>query len=321
LKIGVIGFGSIGRRHCENFISLGYSDITLLRSQSKSNIFGLNEIYVDDEFLAVPFDFIILSTPTSLHFPYLKKLILMQQNIFVEKPIVSNNEEAKSLQKLLTNYHGLGMCGYNLRFHPCVKKVYELLSSNNMGQIYSARFFVGQYLPDWRPYSDYRVSYSAKSDLGGGVVLDLIHEIDLASFLFGKVKKSFHAMVGKLSALEIETEDIAEIHYQAENDTLVSIHLDYLTRGYSRYFEVICENGRIHCDLYTAEIKVIRNKNIVTDVFTFKEFNRNDMYLSLIRYFTDCIETKTQPQPNLFDGMESLNTALTAKSFWKNNEK
>ena len=108
MKIGLIGFGSIGKRHCENLISLGFSDITLLRSKAKSNIFGLKEIYVEDEFLAVPFDFIILSTPTFLHFPYLKKLIPMQQNLLVEKPIAATNEEANSMNKMLSNYQGLG---------------------------------------------------------------------------------------------------------------------------------------------------------------------------------------------------------------------
>lgn len=317
MKIGVIGFGSIGRRHCENLLKLGFSDITLLRTQSKGNELRLDEVFSEDEFLSIPFDFIILSNPTSLHFRYLEKLIAKQFNILVEKPIVSKIEESRSLKKMLQNYKALGMCAYNLRHHPCVRKVTELLRTSSLGKIYSARFFVGQYLPDWRPQSDYRESYSASSALGGGVVLDLIHEIDLAAFLCGNVKSNFHAMVGKLSSLEIETEDIAEIHYQSEYETMISIHLDYLTRGYSRYFELICENGKILCDLFGAEVKIIGDKNIITDVFTFKEFNRNDMYLSLIEYYFGCIKSQTQPKPNLTDGLSSLNTALTTKSFWK----
>ena len=320
MKIGVIGFGSIGKRHCENLINLGFNDITLLRNKNRGNVFGLNEIFNEKDFLSIPFDFIILSNPPFLHFTYLKKLIIMQHNILVEKPIVATQEEANIINKLLEQYYGIGMCGYNLRFHPCVSKIHELLSNNKMGRIYSARFFVGQYLPDWRPNYDYREFYSAKSHLGGGVILDLIHEIDLACFLIGKVKKNFHSIVGKLSTLDIETEDIAEIHYQTDNNTLVSIHLDYLTPGYSRYFELVCEKGRVFCDLFNAEIKIITYNNVVSDFYKFKKFNRNDMYVALIRYFINCIITKTQAKPSLVDGLESLNIALKAKSFWKNNE-
>jgi predicted dehydrogenase len=321
LRIGIIGFGSIGKRYCENLIKLGFSDITLLRTQNRKNKFGLDEVYNEKDFFTIAFDFIILSNPTSLHFEYLEKLLPKQYNLLVEKPIVATTREFLSLVNMLHDYKALGMCAYNLRFHPCVCKVSELLGTNYLGKIYSARFFVGQYLPEWRPQTDYRESYSAKSSLGGGVVLDLIHEIDLASFLCGNVKNNFHALVGRLSALEIETEDIAEIHYQSENDTMVSIHLDYLTRGYTRYFELICENGKILCDLFVAEVKITSDQKNIPDVFTFKEFTRNDMYISLIEYYIGCVKSQTQPKPTLSDGLSSLITALSAKSFWKNNEK
>lgn len=315
MKIGVIGFGSIGKRHCENLISMGYSDITLLRSRAKSNPLGLNEVYDEDKFMSVPFDFVILSNPTSHHFRYLKQLIPLRRNLLVEKPIAAAFNEAAELAALLKNYDARGMCAYNLRFHPCVVKINELLSGNVAGKVYSVRFFVGQYLPDWRPGVDYRESYSAKKSFGGGVILDLIHEIDLAEFFCGSVQTGFHAIVDKISDLEIDSEDIAEIHYKSAKGISVSIHLDYLTKGYSRYFELLCENGNVHCDLFNAEIKISGDNNNIWDSYLFKDFRRNDMYISMIRYYIECLKSGVQPVPTLSDGLSSLTTALNAKSF------
>jgi predicted dehydrogenase len=314
LKVCVIGFGSIGKRHCQNLKRIGVHDITLFRETGKGNDFGFQEIYNEDELFSSEFDFFILSNPTALHYKFLEKLIPKQSNILVEKPIVATWEEFNQLELLLKNYSGIGMCAYNLRFHPCIQKAKEILEDRTLGKTYSARFFVGQYLPDWRPNTDYRTSYSSSNVLGGGVVLDLIHEIDLANYLCGFVKKNFHSIVGKLSDLEIETEDLAEIHYQSSKDVFVSIHMDYLVQGYSRYFEIICEKGRLICDLFKNEIQIIKAKNEVTNKFTFGDFDRNDMYLSLMEYYIKRYLEKISPTPSLIDGLDSLKTALRAKT-------
>lgn len=315
MRIGLIGYGSIGRRHCQNLLELGYNDITLLRTNGKTNEYGLDEKYDINVFLKTPFDFIIISNPTALHYKFLSELLPNNMNVLVEKPIACNSNEAGSLSNLILKYEGIGMSAYNLRFHPCIQKVNELIKIGTIGKIYAARFFVGQYLPDWRPHVDYRDSYSSKKSLGGGVVLDLIHEIDLALFFCGDIKSNFHAIVGKLSNLEIETEDVAEIHYRSVNNSFVSIHLDYLTQGYSRWFELIGENYRIHCDLFSSEVKVIGEKNKNESFYLYKEFNRNDMYLSLIKYYVECIKLNVRPKPSLSDGLSSLNLALRTKSF------
>ena len=316
LKAGVIGFGSIGKRHCENLIRLGFTDITLFRNKGRGNPLGLAEISSFEDFLSIPFDFLVLANPTAMHFEYLEKLIPLQKNLFVEKPIAATMQELTELKEMLKDYDGTGICGYNLRFHPCVDKVAQLLADDRIGKIYSARFSVGQYLPDWRPGSDYRKSYSSRITMGGGVVLDLIHEIDLAAFLCGKYNGNLFAMVDQVSDLDIETEDIAEIIYKSEKNTLVSIHLDYLTREYTRYFDLIGEKGSIYCDLYKSRVQLV-NENKVIETFTFEEFNRNDMYLSIMQYYTDCIVNGTRAEPDLAEGLESLKTALEVKSQFK----
>jgi len=312
-KVGLIGFGSIGKRHCRNLLSLGIKDITLLREKGKGNEFGFKELYLEQEFFDCPFDFVIISNPTALHYSYLEKLIPLQVNLLVEKPVAATSSELNSLKYLLMNYSATGMCAYNLRFHPCVVKAKEIIDNQSLGKVYSARFFVGQYLPDWRPGTDYRSSYSSVVKLGGGVLLDLIHEIDLADHLCGSVKDQFHAITGKVSDLEIETEDLAEIHYVSSQNAFVSIHLDYLVKGYSRHFEIIGEKGRIFCDLSKNEISIIQDKNEITASYSFTDFDRNDMYLSLITYYLKNLKDNTQPNPTLENGLSSLKVALLAK--------
>lgn len=313
LKIGVIGFGSIGKRHCANLLELGVKDIVLLRDKSKGNDYGLEEIYNIDDFFLYNFDFVIISNPTAFHFDFLKPLINRNQNLIVEKPIAATENEYFQLKELLKSYQGHGLCAYNLRFHPAIKKVKELLDIGKAGRIYSARFFVGQYLPDWRPNTNYRDSYSSKSELGGGVILDLSHEIDLAYYLFGEVKSNFHSITTKLSNLDINTEDISEVHYQTENNSIISIHLDYLVQGYSRHFEVIGETAQINCDLFTNEIKVIGKNNEIIEIYNFDNFTRNDMYIEMLKYYLNHFKEYQILTPNLLDGLYTLKIALGMK--------
>lgn len=317
MKIGIIGFGSIGRRHAQNLIQLGFEDICLLRLEGKGNPLRCRELYDEDEFFRQKFDVVIVSTVTSEHFRFVDRLLSQHTNLLVEKPLVHLQSELDALLPKLESYKGIGSCAFNLRFHPAVIKVREWLETDRLGKVYSARFFVGQYLPDWKPDTDYRQSYSAIKSSGGGVVLDLIHEIDLAGSLFGGVKDSFHAIVDRVSDLQIETEDLAEIHYRSENSVIVSIHLDYLTQGYARHFEFIGEKASARCDLFEPLLTLTGSGNDVIERVEFKSFERNQMYLDMMKHFTSCIQTRSQPFPTLLESAIPMQTALKAKSFWK----
>ena len=179
MKFGVIGYGSIGQRHVRNLLSLGYEDIVLLRNTGSGNEHDLTEFSDMQAFLDAHLDTVIISNPTSLHAEYVTQVLAQDIHVMVEKPLVATLEEWHSLQVQLEHYSGIGMTAYNMRFHPCVRETHHILSSEKLGKIYSARFFVGQYLPDWRSEIDYSKSYSASRKMGGGVLFDLIHEIIL----------------------------------------------------------------------------------------------------------------------------------------------
>ena len=158
-----------------------------------------------------------------MHFQTLKFLIEHQFNILCEKPFLHKPEEWNSLKPLLKDYKGHANIIFNLRYHPCTQKVRGLLFDGVLGEINSARFFVGQYLPDWRPESNHLDSYSASKKMGGGVVMDLVHEIDIAEYLLGKPQGQIHSIVSKVSDVTIDSSDIAEIIYKTINLSLIHI--------------------------------------------------------------------------------------------------
>jgi predicted dehydrogenase len=313
MKIGLIGYGSIGKRHAANLLELGQSDITLLRSIGSGNEQGLKETADINEFLSADFDCIIISNPTSKHLESMIPFIERDMNLFVEKPVVATREQSDQLKLLLNSYTGKGMVGFNMRFHPCIKKVKEITDSEIYGKPLFARLFVGQYLPDWRPGRDYRNGVSALRELGGGVVIELIHEIDLSLFLFGNPVNGIKSYAEKISGLEIETEDISEILFKSEKGILVSVHQDYLYRGYRRTIEVICENGTVNCDLKDSVIVVTGENG--QEIYSERiPFERNDMYISMMRYYLSCLQGNIIPAPSLAESVGSFLIAADVKT-------
>lgn len=312
MKFGVIGFGSIGRRHAKNLKTLGYHDTILLREIGAGNDLGLREVNRLEALFDNGVDQVIVSNPTSMHMSTLKSIMVHGVNILAEKPLLALPEEVAEFRSVLSGYSGKGMVAYNMRFHPCIQEVEKILSRGYLGRIYSARLFVGQYLPDWRPERDYRETYSARKELGGGVALDLIHEIDLAQYLFGKPARDFHAVADHVSDLEIDTEDLVEIHFQTEGKSFISIHMDYLTRGYRRDIQVQCEKGNLYVDLGKATIELADEQG-KTRSWAFQDFKRNDMYLDLLRSFREYSKRGEMPSPSFEEGLISNEIAFKAR--------
>ena len=307
MKVVVVGYGSIGKRHVRNLVSLGFKDIVLCRSSANGNELNLKEVSKLEDIIKINPDFVIVSNPTSLHFQTLKFLVQHQFNILCEKPFLHKPKEWDLLKPLLKNYKGHANIVFNLRYHPCIQKVKELLQNNRLGEIYSGRFFVGQYLPDWRSGINHLESYSAFKDMGGGVVMDLVHEIDVAEYLLGKPQGEIHSIVSKVSDVTVDSADIAEILYRTINSEIVNIHMDYLYRGYSRHFSICGKEANLHCDLFKNTIKMTGDKNKKIEYFEFKDFERNDMYLDLISdYIKGLTNTSFQSSLPSFHENESV---------------
>ena len=237
VKVAVVGAGSIGQRHQRLLQELGHEVVVVSKSSKSAKYKSLTDALTQENF-----EYVVLASPTSQHFADLG--VLIEKNfigsVLVEKPIFDRSE------KLKTNRFKFLAVGYNLRFHPAIIWLQETLPQ--LGAVSSVNFYVGQYLPTWRPDSDYRTSSSAKTDSGGGVLRDLSHELDLVQYIFGDWKK-ITAIGGKFSDLEIETDDTFSILLQTDRCSAVSVQMNYSDRLRQRLITVNGNNGTIQIDL------------------------------------------------------------------------
>jgi predicted dehydrogenase len=205
------------------------------------------------------------------------------------------------------------MIGFNLRNHPCLQRVKMLLDQGEIGRVVGARLQFGQYLPDWHPWEDYRRGYSANRRLGGGVILDRVHELDYIRWLLGEVR-DVTCVAGKLSSLEIDTEDYAEILLRCVSGAVVEVHLDYIQRVYSSSCQIIGEGGTILWDYLARSVRWFSAESGEWREWPEpRGFDINQTYLEEARTFFEVLEEKRKPPVDGDDGRRILQIALAAK--------
>lgn len=313
----IVGLGSIGQRHLRNLRALGMENISVLRSRKgmvpqdlpldNVKIFDRIEEALDNGPNAA-----VICNPTSLHIPTALALASSGCHLMIEKPLSHSMEGISELEELAAARGLIVTVAYQMRFHPGVRLMRDLVNEGAIGKVLSARAEVGQYLPDWHPYEDYRQGYSARSSLGGGVILDLIHEIDYMCWLFGPPRRVF-CMSGTHSSLEIETEDVAEILLECAGAPIVGIHMDYVQRKPSRTCTIIGENGTIHWDYHLNTVSVYTAETAQTKKYCHEGFERNQMYCDELKHFIRCLHGEEKPLAGLADARKSLEVALMAK--------
>lgn len=227
-------------------------------------------------------NFMIISNPTNLHLRYLLKSIDYKIDALIEKPIASDFAQIKKVEDNIRKRKNKIYVGYNLRFHPIVTKIKEIINSGKFGKVLKADLYVGEYLPFWHPYEDYRKSYSARKEFGGGVLRTLSHEIDLGQYWFGEYKKIF-AKVLKISDLDINVDDSTDIFAEMKNRIILKISMDYLNPLGIRKGEIFFEKGLSKYNFLKKEIIFIDYKNkenkilLKIDYYDFNEQYRFQM--------------------------------------------
>jgi predicted dehydrogenase len=318
MKFLVAGLGSIGQRHIKNLSGLRSCDILAYRVR-KRTLDGLVEkynvkTYVDlEEALDQKPDSILVTNPTSHHIPVAISSARRGCHLFIEKPLSDQLDGTDELERLVGKKNLVCLIGCNFRFHPGLGLVKKLLDDQEIGKVISARIQAGEYLPDWHPEEDYREGYSARKDLGGGVILTLIHELDYAYWFFGKPAKVF-CFADKLSKLDIDVEDTAEILMKYPDGNVIEIHLDYIQRTPSRSCQIIGEKGTILWDYHKNLVELFTAKSGMWKSFPGEsDFERNQMFVDEMRHFLSCIEGKEKSLISLRDGKEVLKIALAVK--------
>jgi predicted dehydrogenase len=207
------------------------------------------------------------------------------------------------------------MVGYQLRFHPCILRLTEIVRSGVLGTPLSVRATIGEYLPNWHPYEDYRTTYAARTDLGGGVIVTQIHEFDYLYSLFG-LPRRIYALGGHWSDLEIDVEDTASILMEVPLGSRVlpiHLHQDYLQSPPSRQCEIIGDRGRAVMDLPSLTVSLYMLGKPEPEIFRVENFDRNNLFLDQARHFLHCVETRKRPIVDIADGIQSLRMALAVK--------
>jgi predicted dehydrogenase len=234
-------------------------------------------------------------------------------HLFVEKPLSDKLDNVEDLLEIVRKQKLVTLVGCNMRFHPGLLTLKSLLDDHAVGPIIAARVEVGHYLPDWHPWEDYRQGYSARKDLGGGVILDAIHEIDYIRWLLGEVAV-VTCLAGKWSRLEIDTEDVAAMLLRFENGAVGEIHLDYIQRAYSRTCQIIGEEGTIHWDYTTGTVRwYLAGEKAWHSLTNPPGWQPNDMYLQEMKHFLSCLQGNERPALDVFEAARVLKVALAAK--------
>jgi predicted dehydrogenase len=199
----------------------------------------------------------VIATPTNLHVAQALAVVRAGCDLFLEKPLAHATEGIEELCAEVERRQSVTLVGCNLRFHPGPRRVRELVSSGRVGRPLFARIHAGSYLPAWRPGRDYREIYSAHAGEGGGVLLDFVHEIDLARWYLGEVREVTCA-AGQISELEIDSEDWAAVICRHESGAVSEIHLDYVQRSAERGCQVAGSEGSVFWDLRDGRVRLYR---------------------------------------------------------------
>jgi predicted dehydrogenase len=317
MKFLIAGLGSIGRRHMHNLLALGQRDIILYRTHHSTlpngELLSFPTETSLDKALSLDPDAVIISNPTSLHLEVAIPAAQAGCHLLLEKPISHSMERVDELYKSVESGGGKVLVGYQYRFHPGLQKVRDLLKEGAIGRPLSVRAHWGEYLPGWHPWEDYQLGYSARNDLGGGVVLTLSHPLDYLCWLLGDIKElwSFTASLGDLG---LNVEDTAEIGMRFSNGVMGSVHLDYNQQPPNHYLELIGTGGTIYWEYARGGVRLYRSEGNEWQTLTISEdFERNDMFLAEMDHFISLIQGTENPICSLADGIRVLELVHAAK--------
>lgn len=316
LKILVVGYGSIGKRHVNNLMKLKNVEILVCSKNKDTDQLKKNGIQVYDSLakcLDEKPDIGFVCNVTSLHVKTAIKLAQNGCHLFIEKPLSNSLADISRLITLIRKKKLITMVGCNLRFHKCIQEIKKQIQNNEIGRIISVRAESGSYLPNWHPWEDYRSSYASLKKLGGGVVLTCIHEIDYLCWFFGNVDQVF-SFTGKFSDLEISVEDLSAILLKFKKNIIAEVHLDYFQQPDFRSCKIIGTVGTIYWDSATNEVHLYdTNKRKWIRKIKLENYERNEMYIQELSYFINCVKNKKTTMNTVNDALKTLQVAFATK--------
>lgn len=292
-KIAFVGLGSIATRHLKNVhaylasqderctvdlyrSSLGRPLAYELQPLVSNTYLYANEIPADRQY-----DVVFVTNPTSIHYETVERFAAHTKSFFIEKPIFDSTEVDERIFETIKDIPSYVACP--LHYNAVLQYV---MQNVNPDDVICARAMSSSYLPDWRPGQDYRNTYSAHKDMGGGVSIDLIHEWDYLTWLFG-MPTECHQLINKVSNLEIDSDDLA-VYIGRNEKTTFELHLDYFGRQTLRTLVLFTTDDTINCDLIAGTVSYLKKGKIIK-----LECERNAFQLAEIAHFFEIINNKT----------------------------
>ena len=258
-------------------------------------------------------DAAIVSSPAKFHIEHSIEILKANIPLFIEKPISDNLDKCLILSELAKRKNSLITVGYVLRHSLILNKFQKIINENHIGEKLYADLKCGSYLPSWRNNIDYRESVSARSALGGGVMLELSHELNYANWLFGPLKE-IKSISTNTKQLEIDVEDISKIIAINNKNLLLQIHLDFCSNSNERFCKLFGTLGFINLDFNTQLITIKKNNSESLVKIQVKE-NLNDMYIRQMNHFFSCVEKNINPIVTIDDAIETLKLITSCNRF------
>lgn len=315
IRAAVIGLGNIAKRHRSNLKKM-FPEVNIIAMSASGRL--PSELICNSDSIASNIqsiidynvDMAIVASPASFHSMHAIPLIEAGIPVLIEKPVSTSLEDAKAIVRAKNKYQVNAGVGYCLKYLSSALFVKKFIESGRAGKTLNANIEIGQYLPDWRPNTDYKQSVSAVQSLGGGALFELSHEIDYAQWLFGKLSIE-HAVIRNTGELDIEVEDVADILATSQSGCVVSLHLDFLQRQASRKCKIIFSRGALVWDL-------IKNQVLWSDsagesvLYTDESWDRNKMYINMLCDFYN--KNKTDSFSSIESSLATLKLILDIKS-------
>jgi predicted dehydrogenase len=311
----VVGAGSIGRRHASNLRGLGVmklavTDTHAARVQPLIDELGVVGFADLDEALRIFQPHVVfICTPPAFHIEQAMRALSSGADIFIEKPLSHRLDGVAALKAEAGRLGRVVQVGYNLRFNPGIRTLKRFVEEGVAGRILWARAEVAQYLPDWRPWQDYRESYTARQELGGGIILDASHEIDYMLWLLGPPRE-LTCMAGRVSGLEVSVEDCATMLIRLRSGAQADIHMDFAQRTASRSCVVAGDRARLEWEHGRNQVRVLRPDG-PPEVIEY-EFESNQMYVAEVQDFFSCVNERRLGNESLVEAELTLTVALAA---------
>jgi predicted dehydrogenase len=319
-RLLIVGYGSIGQRHLRIARELlPKTDIRVLRHQKYESIpeHANGCMSSLDEALAFAPQAAVIASPSTFHMKTAQPLAEAGAHLMVEKPLAASLEGVEQLLSTCAMRKLVLMTAYNLRFVRSLQKYRQLIQSGRIGRVISVRCEIGQYLPTWRPGSDYRLGVSASRKLGGGALLELSHEIDYLRWIFGEVAW-VQANLSSQGVLEIDVEDTAHLILGFEVDSrghnlIANLSMDFVRQDTSRQCNAIGEQGSLRWNGLTGVVELFSAGGTEWKQEFSYTLTRDESYVLEWQHFLNCIRSGSTPLISGQDGLATLKIIEAAR--------